>query len=214
MSLPGDVFEVRHIYQYEGQELQNVYFYKYALLIDPLGDPISLVLAERFRDTVQPSIVALQPTSVLFSRISVRNLLDEDDKYDLFQSVPGTYTVGDALPKHDTAAFSLKGQNGSTRDGSKRIGVIGESVSTNGIITAPAYLVLATVLRAVLAAPVTTFFIFTQNTFTPCIVKRIREGAAPNYTYRLPLTLAETVLNTIVSVGFSIVVGTQDTRKR
>jgi len=211
---PGDVFEVKVKYKYEGQEMANVFAYEYALLIDPLGTTYSQVLAERFEELMLPKILPLFPTQVAFTGIDVRDVVFPDDAYELPLAVTGAAVWADRLPRHDTVGFVLNGALKSTRRGGKRVGILNESVVTNGVVSFGSTLGAIVALQVQMALPITTFFIFTQNTFQPVIIKRVREGVEGAYTYRLPDTRAEQVLNRIISVGVSYLMTTQNSRKR
>lgn len=210
----GDVFEVKVKYEYEGQQMANVFAYEYALLIDPLGTTYSQVLAERFNDLMMPKIVTMFPTQVVFKGIDVRDVVFPDDAYELELAVTGAAVWADRLPRHDTVGFTLNGANKSTRRGGKRLGLFNESVVTNGVVSFGSQIAHIIGMQVQMALPITTFFIFTQNTFLPVIIKRVREGVEGAYTYRLPETRAEQVLNRIVTVGVSYLMTTQNSRKR
>lgn len=210
----GDPFELRLTYKYEEQVMNNVFFYEYRNLIDNLGTPHSQIIAEQWYDQVFPSIKNVFPTNVTFTDISVRCLVDEDDAYELPVNEIGAASWADRLPRHDTVGFTLNGEYKRTRKGSKRLGILNESVVTNGVITLVSTVGNLTTIAVRLALPLTTSFIFTQSTYYPVIVKRVKEGTAPEVTYRLPMTRIEVILNTIVSVGFSLLMTTQNTRKR
>lgn len=210
----GDVFEVKVKYKYEGQEMANVFAYEYALLIDPLGTTYSQVLAERFQELMLPKILTLFPTQVAFTGLDVRDVVFPDDAYELPLAVTGAAAWADRLPRHDTVGFVLNGALKSTRRGGKRVGILNESVVTNGVVSFGSTLGAIVALQVQMALPITTFFIFTQNTFMPVIIKRVREGVEGAYTYRLPDTRAEQVLNRIISVGVSYLMTTQNSRKR
>lgn len=210
----GDVFQVTTKYKYDGQDMANTYFYQYALFIEPLGTTFSQVLAERFDELVMPVVGTIFPTQAAFTSVDVKNLMFPDDAYELPIARTGLASWADRLPRHDTVGFTLTGENKSTRRGGKRLGILNESVVTNGTISLGSTIANLATISVRLALPVTTYFLFSQDTFRPCIVKRIKEGEAPNITYRLPITRTEQVLNTIVSVGVSMLMTTQNTRKR
>lgn len=210
----GDPFELRLSYKYEDQVMNNVFFYDYRNLIDPFGTPHSQLIAELWEAQVFPAVRTMFPTQVSFSDLSVRCLVDEDDAYELPLAVAGLAAWADRLPRHDTVNFTLNGEYKRTRKGAKRIGIFNESVVTNGVISFPSQIANCTNVAVKLALPLTTSFLFTQNTYYPVIVKRVKEGTAPNVTYRLPTVRSEVVLNTIVTAMFSVLMSTQNTRKR
>lgn len=210
----GDPFELRLSYKYEDQVMNNVFFYDYRNLIDNLGTPHSQIIAELWHEQIFPSIKTMFPTQVVFSDISVRCLVDEDDAYELPVGETGAATWADRLPRHDTVNFTLNGEYKRTRKGRKAIGIFNESVVTNGVISFGSQIANCTTVALNLARPLTTSFIFTQNTYYPVIVKRVKEGTAPEITYRLPTARGEVILNTIVSAMFSLLMSTQNTRKR
>lgn len=219
MTAVGDAFEVVHIMQDQDDKLiQNTWFYRYKQIIDPLGDPFSQVLAERFDELKVTALLGLYNNTFRSVQVRVRNLFDEDDKYVLDHNRVGTLTAlgqgNGLLPSFNAAKWTLQHNKGSIRKGRKFIAGLREGDTENGIFAGFALYVLHAAVATVMLAPVTTFFIFTQDTFTPIVVKRVQDVQPDNTVrYRLPNVIGEFAYGVIQAITPSALVTSMNSRK-
>lgn len=219
MATVGDAFEVVHVIQDEDNRLiQNTWFYRYAVIIDPLGDPWSKVLAERFDELKVTAMLTLYNNTYRSVQVRVRNLFDDDDKYVLDHSRVGTSTnlaqSNGRLPSFNAVKWTLNHDKGSIRKGRKFIGGLREGDTENGVFAGFAQYVNHAAVATIMLAPVSTYFIFTQDTFVPIVVKRV-EDVQPDGSirYRLPNVVGELAYGLIKAITPSALVTSMNSRK-
>jgi len=197
------------------KEIENVLFYRQQL--DSVGGPYSTQAERLARDwilDVWPTMLPTIPSNIPLVGLSVRNLFNESDAFELPLAISGGRSVSgvEGQPSFVAAKATLAVDNGAVNKGRKQMFGMFESDQNGGLLTsggltnfsnrAAAYLLgVSTVLGGARA-------------FMPVVVKRIREdhGELPP-TYRLPLLLAELVFGRVVSSVLSAVVTSQNSRK-
>lgn len=217
MTSIGDVYEVKlKSYDADLKQMENVFFYRYNNLIG-LGNPgVSETLANVFDTIVVAAQVPMTPPGIKYNMIQVRNLFDAADAFDKPINRSGTRGPGSGtsqlLPSHDAVKVMLNTDNGLVKKGRKMLAGLMENDQTNGLIDSVPY--ASWVVRiAVFALDIVDSVIGGQKSFAPVVVKRVREGTAPNFTYRLPRDQWELVYGNIQSAIMSAVVTTQNSRK-
>lgn len=217
MTSIGDVYEVKlKSYDADLKQMENVFFYRYNNLIG-LGNPgVSETLANVFDLVVVAAQIPMTPPSIKYNMIQVRNLFDPADAFDKPINKAGTRPPGSGtsqlLPSHDAVKVMLNTDNGLVKKGRKMLAGLMENDQTNGLIDSIPY--ASWVLRiAVFTMDVVDSVIGGQKSFSPIVVKRVREGTPDNYTYRLPTTQWELVYGNIQSAIMSSIVTTQNSRK-
>lgn len=206
MATDNDVFQLVHEYTFLGQSCSNVYFYQ-------RGTGLSVdaqALVDEWVEQVLPSILDMQVAGAVTTRVSAQNLFEITDSGEQLLSLAGAVTGGESeyLPSFISAGFTLARENGSTRNGQKRIGGMREADTTNNVWTGGTF--IAKLGAAADAIASTLLGTLSAEWFFPVIVKRILEGEGE---YRLPATAAEAIINAVVDCVFDLDVTTQNSRK-
>lgn len=209
----GDVYEVTDVQEMQGQQCLNVYFYRQAAAFVPLEGTIAQALADEWNEAVLPAIVNTQANEVLHVETRVRNLFNPLDAGAAISGVNGAFeSLSEAMTSFDAYGMTLMHDNPTIRPGGKRLAGVPESGQVNGVPTPTAIGFLETAADA-LAAPITGGLIIADNIMFPVVVKRIREGVDPDFTYRLPETVGELVYGTLLEVLVKLLVTSQVSRK-
>jgi len=210
----GDAYELTLKQLDRGQQANNIFCYYQALEFVTTTPTKAQVLAENWADQILPAILGVQPAEVLTTGVSVKNLFDESDAYELGLSESGTFTGDrDLLPTFNAYGFQLNGDNPAVKNGAKRFAGVWEDYVTDGVITGSSLTTPLDALSTALEAYVTVGTIIMDNVFEPVIIKRVRSGTSPNYTYRMPENTGELVRSKIVVALWNAVITSQLSRK-
>lgn len=210
----GDIYELTLHQLDRGQVVENVFFYDQELEFVTTNPTKAQVLAENWVDQILPQVSAVQPAEVRTTGVTVKNLFNVSDGYDLALSIPGGYATDRELESTFNAiGFKLNGDNPAVKNGAKRIGGVFEDYVNDGVITGADLITKCNALADKFEAYVTVGTIIMDNVFAPVIIKRIRSGTPGNYTYRLPETRLETTVSKVVVALFNAVVTSQISRK-
>lgn len=212
----GDIYELKHVARDADQKhMENVYFYVHSA--DPVGGSFSTQaqrLAEDWNTDVLTNILPNVPAGFVSTEIRVRNLFNPADNYVKPISRAGTRTAGvsELQPSWLAAIATLSTDNGLVRKGRKMLWGMFEADQNFGVIQAFGLPFFAA--RAALCLLGISNLFGGAKAFYPVVVKRIREGTAGNYTYRLPTNAVEAVFGNVQSAVVSTIVTSQDTRKK
>lgn len=203
MATDNAVYQLTHTSQFDGVDVENVYFYQRGTGITAGAQ----ALAEEWYEQVWPTINDFRSDDLTSQAISVDNLFDPTDTYTINHSIVGEYGNVEVLPPHDSISFILTRENATTRNGGKRMAGVPELVQVDGIMNDSTWLTHMAELGAKLIIPILGDL--AVEWFLPVIVGRIEEATG----YRLPTTLAEATVNAIVDFAFNPDVTTQTSRK-
>ncbi len=210
----NDVYELTVKGTFVGQEWNCVFFYDERLIYVNTLPTNAQVVAEAFREQVLPLMQNCCVADVLFDRLIVKNLFNPADAYTLVVGGTGTGGLGNSyMGTFSAYSFELQGETAVTRLGAKRLPGVIEEVVIDGMVTDAAFIGNLTDFAMAVATPLEVGTLITDPVYVPVIVKRVRSGSPGAYLYRLPTTISEKVVNTIVSVLVDLLVTTQNTRK-
>ena len=201
----SDAYQLIDVQTWESQTCLNVYFFKQNNVVSISDTATELV--DRFLAELMPSIRAVQSSEVLHTEIRCTNLYNPSDNHTRAISLAGTAAAGNELPTFSAYGFTLVQDNGSIRNGAKRIPGIGEGSQDDGVITDAPTLVLLNTLADKLSLTLTDGLV---ATWLPVIIKRI---AIAGGGYRLPTSAAEAVIGAIIDAIVEVVVTSQVSRK-
>jgi len=210
----GDAYELQLHQLDRGQEVDNTFCYYQALEFVTTTPTKAQVLAENWADQILPAILGIQPAEVLTTGVTVKNLFNASDAYELGLSESGTFTGDrDLLPTFNAYGFQLNGDNPAVKNGAKRFAGVWEDYVNDGVITGSSLTVPRDNLSSKLEAYVTVGLIIPDNVFEPVIIKRVRSGSPGDYSYRMPETTGELVRSKIVVAIWNAVITSQLSRK-
>lgn len=214
----GDVYELVIEGTCQGQTADNVFHYEQDTEFVSTFPSPAHDLALGFENQVLPKMQAIATVDVEWSRITVRNLFNEGDAAVRLISETGAIGGGgvgaDTLPVYNTFTYALTGDNPAVNQGRKAFSGVGELYQTDGVVlTESGFVGSLQDLADQMATPVKSEPLLLSDLFIPVIVKRVREGVAPNYTYRLPSTAGEKVVSRILVALWNLLVSTQMSRK-
>jgi len=209
----GDIYEIIDVQELQGQEIQNVYFYRQIAAFVPLSGSMAQAIADEFAATVVPQVCDVQSVDLLHVEVRVRNLFDATDAATAVSGNAGAQTDGgDFLPSFAAWGFQETTDNASVRDGAKRIAGVPEFLQEDGVPVSSAVTALNT-LADNLALPITGGLIIDDDILYPVVVKRVRSGAPGSYTYRLPENSGEAVWGVVLELLVKLFVTSQISRK-
>lgn len=210
----GDVYELVCDQVYGTSTVLNVFYYQQHTVVVPLaGQTIAAILAENWDSQVGADVRELQSADVIHREVRVRNLFDPSDAGNYPVSLAGARGEGDTLPPFVAVSYKLTPENPAVRVGAKRFVGIPEGATADGQLTFQAYLDDCEEMAAALEQDITAGSVIQTATWSPVIVKRVRSGTAGAYEYRLPESVGESVVSKIASALFSVVLGSQVSRK-
>lgn len=194
----GDLIQITDVQEYLGQELLNVYYYRYILVAGATND-IYPSLADWFEDNIIANVILVQNDVLVHSEIDIRNLTNGVDIYERPISIPGDVVEASTgwQPSYVSINFKLVRESLVTRNGNKRLGGLCESMIAGNTFTFPSGAQAS--IEAALADDVT---LGATVTFEPIIVKR-PIGSPPVASYQY---------SSIGAAQFTRL-GTQNTRK-
>lgn len=210
----NDVYELTVKGTFIGQEWNCVFFYDERLSYVTTTPTRAQVVAETFQEQVLPEMENLCVADVLFDRLIVKNLFDVADAYTLVVGDTGTGGLANSyLGTFAAYSFELQGESAVTRLGAKRVPGVIEEVISDGMVTDPAFITNMMDFAAAASVALEVGTVITSPVYVPVIVKRVRTGSPGAYLYRLPTTLSEKVVNTVIDILVDLLVTTQNTRK-
>lgn len=213
----NDVFEVKLKWRDQDfKEMENVFFYRYAVAIG-LGNPsVPETLANVFNDVLVSGWIPVTPSAYTYHTVAVRNLFNGAEQFELPLQRAGTRTIsgaeGHLLPSFSAAKVVLSTDNGLVKKGRKMLAGLLEADQVAGLITGIPY-ATQMVRVALIAVDLVDSVLGGQKSFWPIVVKRVRTGTPGNYVYRLPQNNGELIYGSIVNAIMSAVVTTQNSRK-
>lgn len=215
MAVAGDLFILEDRQTLLGQEVLNVYTYRWTGALDPSFDTASEQLATLFESQVLPAILAVQSSDVEHTSIKVINQFDPTDFAIVAVSETGDIpsATSELLPPANAVAFQLSSSTRAVRSGAKRIAGIPEGVQIDGVITDIDYTLDLTTLAGQLGGIIFTTETIPQPAYQPIIVKRVKTTTPSGDKYNWPETLAQFVFSLIADVIFDLIISTQVTRK-
>lgn len=204
------IYQLRHFQQLDGQDIENIYFYRHAA-----GTGVATDLALDFEANVLPLVRALQVSQVTDVGIQAYNLGDLGDFVNLPVVGGGTYGSVPYKPSFVAVGFSMKVNTRAVRQGSKRISGVPTEVANGDTITSSGYIAAMEALRLQLGTNLTGG----GDTFTPIVVKRVKTLVAgttpPKYKYNLPVPPAtDATVGDVVAVLTSNDLTSQVSRKK
>lgn len=203
----NDIYQLNHKQTYNGEDIENVYFYRREDVGSDHNDLIDAFIAD-----VMPSIMALQAPQIITASIKAQSLGNLGDFGEQIVNLPGTYDPSEILPIFNAIGYTMRSANRGVRPGSKRITGIPETAQAGGIITLSVYLTRMEAARLAIDAVIGT----TPAFFTPVIVKRIKTeipGTTPvKYRYTLPGPGDDITVATFLGVFTSPVITHQVSR--
>lgn len=201
----GDLYQVVDKYTFAGQQMLNVYFYRRTAEV--LAGNIAEQVADSWVATVLPDIVAMQTGDVLHTEVVATNLFDGADTATVLISESGELAGDDTAAPFDAVGFRLRQDNGSIRNGAKRIGGVPDSFDTDGVIAGGGVITLLLAAGAAMLLGLDAGIV--SNAFLPIVVKRILDGGS----YRLPENSGEGVWGNIVDALYNANMTSQTSRK-
>lgn len=210
-----DVYEVTHVQSLFEQEVNNVYFYQERSVFVTTYPTVSQLVAERFVAQILPKVNAVQTADLKNVSIRVRNLFNAADSFELIISGTGSIaSVNQTMPAFNAFGFTLAGDTAAVKPGAKRIAGVDEAFNQNGVFNGTAMQIgFFTALADTFKEPLTVGLIIQGDVFYPVLVKRVRSGTKGNYTYKLPTDLLSTVVSTIITTSFNLLITSQTSRK-
>lgn len=117
----GSIVRVTDFQTYLGQQVLNVYYYRYFLLLGA-SDSAYEELALDFKQNIVDSVRSLQNTYLTHTEIRIENISNGVDIYSLSPNVSGTVAASDVtvMPSNITAGYILRRGSRVTRNGYKR----------------------------------------------------------------------------------------------
>ena len=192
----GDLWEVRDIQEFLGQQVINVYHY--VQLTDPdIGSEAAIAaeLNTQFYANVASMVTAIQDVALTHVRLESAQF-GSFTAFDVVSNGDNGQVSGDALPSFAAWAFRLNRESRVVRNGSKRVGGVPESYQVNGLATSAAITAMGpyiTGLTAILSFD-------SIPVWQPVILRVPPDGSLP------------TVWSAIADVGFGTVTS-QNSRK-
>lgn len=193
----GDLIQLIDNQEYLGQQILNVYYYRFIPLTS-IGDGGLSLFNDSWEDTVLTALLPLQVAGLTHVSREWKNLTNGVDLFVDGSVVSGTRAGGGAewAPSFVSAGFILRRESLVTRNGYKRIaGLNSNDISGNNYVGSPTFI---TNIEIALAADLNVGII---PSLEPVIVKRPIVPPVVSYAY-----------SSIGSSSFRSV-GTQNTRK-
>ena len=213
----GDIYELTDVQKLFDQQVLNVYFYQQVTAVIPISPTpnVAAVMADEFANSALfTAIRSVQSTALEHQGIYVRNLFDSSDQYDLLGSWFGTSGGAAAITTtFDAVGFRENSNNGSVRDGAKRLAGLEDGTQTDGVIVGAGTLTALAGIANEMEASIFAGVILPIATWEPVVVKRVRSGTPGNYEYRLPENSGELIFGKIIEVLFNVLITSQVSRK-
>jgi len=184
MANGGDVVELVHEQQYEGQQVNNVYYFEAAVSEASLSD-----LAAWFETNVVPDVKAVQNVDVSHLNLRLRNLFNLGETYEEPLTGTGSSLAGAViLPSFMAQQVRLDHPIGDIRSGFKRWSGLNENMLENALLAATQVTLLESLAGNLINPPTDS-----NPDWAHVVVKRIcqtpnpdPEGTPSCLKYRLP----------------------------
>ena len=210
----NSVYELTLQQRFNGQDVNNVFFYHQVLEFITSNPSQAQTLAENFVAQKLTAIRTIQAVDVLTVGVKVRDLYDAANAYELPLSLAGAYvSASDTLPTFSAVGFDLAGDNAAVKNGSKRFAGLIETFQADGVITEATIIGQLNTLADALEGFVTVGTVIQDDVFRHVIVKRVRTGSPGAYEYRLPATALEATLSAVVVATWKALITSQISRK-
>lgn len=175
----GDFVQIIDKQLYLGEEIMNVYHYRY-IVISPATSDIYSALADWFEDNVISNVINLQSESLTHTAIEIKNLTNQLDIFTKSVDIDGVVDVdaGENSPSFVAVGFILRRESAATRNGAKRIsGIPDGGISGN----APNY--NPTVISALQDVFASDVVLGVLPSFEPVILRKPAIPGDPPTTY-------------------------------
>ena len=213
----GDLYELTTKQKLYEQDVFNVFHYEMDVDFEHTYANFAEAAIASFEANILPKILAIQSNEIVTHEISCRNLFNASDAATKLVTYTGgrITAAGDrGLPSFNAVGFQMSGDNPAVRKGHKRFAGLKELDQDSGIIAAAGtYTAPLADCEDALAASLPSVPFALSDLFIPVTVKRVREGVAGAYTYRLPSTSGEKVVSRILVAAFDMLVSSQLSRK-
>lgn len=195
-----------------GQEWMNVFFYTSVESDPETTDALDVCAA--LATALSTTWAALVTNETKFHTITVRDLYELANVASMVWPIAQGGSVSESLMSFLTLSFQFPSTNSLVKSGGKRLAGANELVYADGVLSPSGGFLTAITnfMLAMVATPTVLDSSSFANELVPVVVKRIREGVAGAYTYRLPENLGETTGFQIETIEFNGV-STQNTRK-
>lgn len=199
-----DVYKVTDIQNWLGQLMLNVYFYQ---IQSAVSAPVAVDVANAIIGQLIPTIKHIQTAGLVHSLVKTENLFDPSDVDEQVISIAGSSGgSGGAQPAFGAVGFRISSSNGALRSAAKRYAGLTENEVTDGVITDSGYIASLVDVQDVLTETLDEGII---PTYVPVVVGRILDGGQ----YRLPTSLGEAVLGSLVEAIYNPLMTSQVSRK-
>lgn len=195
----GSLLRITDVQEYLGQQVLNVYFYRYFLVLGA-SDSAYEELANDFKDNLLDAVTEIQNEYLVHKEVRVENISNGIDIYTLSINEAGKLTASESIlaPSNVTVGFILRRGNRVTRNGYKRYSGLTDNSFTGNNYIVPS----APNIAAIEAKLSDGLYLGAVKSLEPVIIKRpFNEPVGYDYFYS-PITSA-------ALVGL----GTQNTRK-
>lgn len=194
----SDCYVLRDIQTYDNEVIENVYFYQDLLLASTAQNVV-----EAWVLGVLPKVKDIQTAKIQHTIVDCVNMADNENFFEQRIEESGNFSVA-TLPAHDAIAFGLRLNTRAVRPGSKRICGLGETYTTDNLITDSTFLTRVEAYRAQLSDILLSGVL---ETFQPIVVGRVRYNPDPedltHFAYRLPETDEEFRFGNITEALFN-----------
>jgi len=191
----ANIYVLRHIQDYEGEDVENVYTFEN----DAGMDAQDLCLA--FIEDVLPAVMAIEGGTIVSKEVRAYSLGNLSDLWNETDTTPAGYDTADTLPVFNAVGYTFRSGTRAVRPGSKRYANIPETVQIRGQITDAAYIAKMETLRGIFANNISNDDLLFAKFV---IVKRVKydvPGSDPvREAYRFPETDAELVVGNVLNV--------------
>lgn len=124
----GDLLQIVDEQVYLGQQLLNVYYYRW-FSVPSVDNTVYSALVDDFQSRVMNDVCQLQGELLIHTSLTIKNLSNNVDFFEKPISVTGqrTMSASTALPSYVSVGFKLIRDSLVTRNGFKRFGGLNES---------------------------------------------------------------------------------------
>jgi hypothetical protein len=178
------------------EELLNIFFYG-----NDDSDGSAADLAAGFSVEAELYLAQIQVEALTYEGVEVTNLFDDGD-FAILDDMEAGLVSGQAYPSTVAVNFTLRPSSRAVRPGSKRFGGIGETAGDGNEITDSGYAAALENVRTFLEATINGTGGLDAD-YVPVVVKRIKEGVDPDFTYRLPENGSEANVYPVAGVLFN-----------
>lgn len=211
-----DIFELRTTTTFLGQNCINLFYYIVTELTGtvtlPAGRLCDLWNAAFWGNNESVFQSGVFSDDLSYAILNARNLYHPEEIGERLLAENSGSNNSQNLPPFVCYSLRTSRTSGIIRRGFKRFPGVCEDITQDGII-ASGVVDSLNALGEELTATLTYTSGGNSVEFTPVTVKRVREGTAPNYTYRLPTNSEEGVWTIITEYEAALRTTSQVTRK-